>query len=89
MTHGRIVYGPAWPDPADVVGFLEQTLQFTRAAIADQRPFQPQRAVVLLIDDREDGYELADLVHNCPAMRVSSRRFERALDPAGEFDPEG
>lgn len=52
-------------------------------------PFQPQRAVVLLIDDREDGYELADLVHNCPAMRVSSRRFERALDPAGEFDPEG
>lgn len=89
---GRIVYGPDWPDPTDVVDFLEQTLQFTRAAIADGRAFQPQRALVLLIDDRDGDYEIADVVHDLrnteaiAALRVSSRRFERALDPDGEFD---
>jgi hypothetical protein len=95
MTHGRIVYGPDWPDPADVAEFLQQVLQFTRASIADGRPFQPQRAVVLLIDDRDGGYELADVCHNIvnteaiAALAVSSRRFARALDPDGVFNPEG
>lgn len=91
---GRIVYGPDWPDPADVVEFLDQVRQFVRAAIADGRSFQPQRALVLLIDDRDGDYQLADVFHNAgcadaiAAMRVSSRRCERSLDPDGVFDPE-
>lgn len=94
MSARRIVYGPGWPDPVDVVGFLEQALQFVRASAADDRPFQPQRALLILIDDRDDRYELADLVHAMPnteaiaALAVSSRRFARALDPDGAFDPE-
>lgn len=91
---GAIVYGPPWPDPVDVPSFLEQVVQFSRAAIADGRPFQPQRAIVILLDDRDGRYELADVVHNLPnteaiaALAVSARRLARALDPDGAFDPE-
>lgn len=94
MSPGRIVYGPAWPDPVDVPGFLEQVLQFARASIADRRPFQPNRALVILIDDRGGRYELADMTQSMSntealaALQVSSRRFARALDPDGEFEPE-
>lgn len=91
---GRIVYGPDWPDPQDVVGFLEQVLQFTRSAIADDRPFTPQRAIVLLVDDRDGGYELADVafpIESGPAivaLELSADRFKRSLDPNGRFEPE-
>lgn len=94
MSQHRIIYGPDWPEPKCVVGFLEQVLQFARAAIADQRSFQPTRALVILLDDRDGRYELADMVFDLPnteaiaALAVSQRRFERGLDPNGAFDPE-
>lgn len=94
MTERRVVYGPEWPDPANVIEFLEQALQFARAAIADGRPFQPQRAWLILVDDRGGEYQLADIGHamNCTdaigAMQVSGRRCIDALDPDGCFDPD-
>ncbi len=94
MSERRIVYGPEWPGPVDVVGFLEQALQFVRASAADGRPFQAQRAVLILLDDRDGRYSLAHVCHAMndaeaiAALKVSARRFARALDPDGEFDPE-
>lgn len=91
----KILYGPEWPDPDDVPAFLAQVRQFASACIADGRSFQPTGAIVILIDDRDDGLEIENVFHNTKnsqalaALAVAQRRVLRRLEGEGGVEEDG